>query len=132
MELFSLMKRFPVIRGFTFMGLIKRVFSFWGKYSLCLDFTVFSMKAKVISEVHLLSKTLLKNGYSRGACAAQSVKQLTSAQVLILRFVGSSPALGSGRTAWSLESASDSVSPSLLPLPRSCSVSLSLSNINKH
>ena len=44
--------------------------------------------------------------------------------VMISRFVGSSPELGSVLTAQSLEPASDSVSPSL-PLHHSCSLSLS-------
>ena len=48
---------------------------------------------------------------------AQSVKCLTSAQVMISRLVGSSPALGSVLTARSLEPASDSVSPSLSAPP---------------
>ena len=44
-----------------------------------------------------------------------------------LTVVSSSPASGSVLTAQSLESASDFVSPSLaVPLPHSCSVSLSL------
>ena len=43
---------------------------------------------------------------------AQSVKHLTSAHVVISRFVGSSPAWGSVLTARSLEPPSDSVSPS--------------------
>ena len=49
---------------------------------------------------------------------------------MILRFMSLSPMLGSLLTALSLEPASYSVSPSL-PLPRSCSVSLSKININK-
>ena len=44
---------------------------------------------------------------------AQSVKGLTSVQVMISRFVGSSPMLGSVLTAQSLELALGSVSPSL-------------------
>ena len=40
---------------------------------------------------------------------AQSVKRPTSAWVMISRFVGSGPALGSVLTAWSLEPASDTV-----------------------
>ena len=53
---------------------------------------------------------------------------LTSAQVMISRFVGSSPALGSVLTAQSLESASASFSPSLsTPLQ----LLLCLSKINK-
>ena len=59
----------------------------------------------------------------RGAWVAQ---RPTSAQVMIPRFVGSSPMLGSGLTARSLEPAWDSVSLSLF-LPHSCSLSLSLS-----
>ena len=47
----------------------------------------------------------------RGTWVAQSVERPTSAQVLISRFVSSSPALGSVLTAQSLERASDSVSP---------------------
>ena len=54
----------------------------------------------------------------RGACVAQLVKHPTSAQVMILWFVSSSPAWGPVLTAQSLEPALDSVSPSLsLPLP---------------
>ena len=49
---------------------------------------------------------------------AQSVERLTSAQVMISQFVGSSPVSGSELTAQSLVLASDSVSPSLsAPLP---------------
>ena len=48
---------------------------------------------------------------------AQSVKQSTSAQVMITQVVGSSPMPGSVPTAQNLESASDSVSPSLSALP---------------
>ena len=49
----------------------------------------------------------------RGTCVARSVKRPTPAQVMISRFVSSSPASGSVLTARSLEPASDSVSPSL-------------------
>ena len=48
-----------------------------------------------------------------GASVAQSVKRPTSTQVMISRFVGSSPTSGSVLTAQSLEPVSDSVSPSL-------------------
>ena len=61
---------------------------------------------------------------------AQSFERLTLAQVMISRFVGSSPASGSVLTAQSLEPASDSVSPSLSvpPLLAFClSLALSLS-----
>ena len=57
---------------------------------------------------------------------AQSVKLLTSAQVMISRLVSSSPSLGSMLTARSQEPALDSVSLSL-PLPHLCLVSLFLS-----
>ena len=60
-----------------------------------------------------------------GASVAQSVKCLTLAQVVISRFVGSSPASGSVLTAQSLEPASDSVSLSAPPLLTLC---LSLKN----
>ena len=59
----------------------------------------------------------------RGTWVAQSVKHPTLAQVMISLVMGSSPALGSVLTAWSLAPASDSFSVSL-PRP--------LSNINKH
>ena len=62
---------------------------------------------------------------------AQSVKRLTSAQVMISQFVGSNPVLGSVLTARSLEPASNSVSPSLSAPPQLVlflSLSLSLKN----
>ena len=63
-----------------------------------------------------------------GRLGAQSVGRPTPAQVTISRFAGPSPASGSVLTARGPEPASDSVPPPLsLPLPRSCSVSLSLS-----
>ena len=73
------------------------------------------------------SDVLLKKIWCpRGAWAAQLVKCPTLAQVMISQSVGLSPALGSVLTVWSLEPASDSVSPSLsLPLPHSCSFSIS-------
>ena len=46
-----------------------------------------------------------------GSRVAELVKHLTSAQVMILRFVSSSPTSGSVLTAQNLEPASDSVSP---------------------
>ena len=63
---------------------------------------------------------------------AQSVKYLTSAQVMMSPFLSSSPASGSALTAGSLEPVSDSVSPShsqLLPWPHS--VSVKIINIKK-
>ena len=52
-----------------------------------------------------LSWLWLYNGNPVGAWVAQLVKNLTSAQVVILRFVSSSLASGSVLTAWSLEPA---------------------------
>ena len=56
------------------------------------------------------------------------VRRPTSAQVMISRFVGWSPASGSVLTAWSLEPVPDSVSLSLCPAPAH-TLSLSLSKI---
>ena len=67
-----------------------------------------------------------------GAWVAQLVEQPTSAQVMISRFTGSSPASGSVLTAQSLEPASDSVSPSLSSPPQLVlGLSHSLAKINK-
>ena len=52
-----------------------------------------------------------------GHLVAQSVKCRTSAQVMILRFMGLSPISGSVLIAPSLKPASDSVSPSLCGPP---------------
>ena len=68
------------------------------------------------------------------AWVAPLVQCPTSAQVTVSRFVGSSPASGSGLTARGLAPASDSVSPSLslsLSLPLSHAHSLSKINIKK-
>ena len=59
----------------------------------------------------------------------QSVKHPTSAQVMISRFMGSSPTLGSVLTAQSLEPALDSMSRSF-SAPLLLVVHLSLSKIN--
>ena len=66
----------------------------------------------------------VKCHYIQGVWVAQVVKEPTSAQVMMSRFMSLSPTLGSALTARSLEPASDSVSPSLL-LPCTCSVSVS-------
>ena len=73
------------------------------------------------------------NGF-QDAWVAQSVEPMTLVQVMISQLVSSSPASGSVLTAWSLEAASDSVSPSLsappllvLSLFHSLSFTLSLS-----
>ena len=84
------------------------------------------------NETHL--SLLNKASKGRGAWVAQSVKRQTSAQVMIsrptlaqvmlLQFMGSSPASGSLLTPGSLEPGLDSVPPSLSALPRSHSVSV--------
>ena len=71
----------------------------------------------------------LKEIKFRGAQVAQSVKHLTSAQIMISRFVSLSPVLSSVLTAQSLEPALDSVSPSLCAPPL-LALSHSLSQIN--
>ena len=55
--------------------------------------------------------------FLQGAWVAQLVEHLTSAQVMITRYVSSSPALGSVLTARSLKPASDSVLLSLCSSP---------------
>ena len=67
----------------------------------------------------------------RGAWVAQSLERPTSAQVMISRFVGSSPASDSVLTSWSLEPASDSVSL-FLSAPPPLTLCLCLSLKNKH
>ena len=64
-----------------------------------------------------------------GSWVAQSDELPTSPQVMISKFMSSSPILGSVLTAQSLEAALDSVSPSLCP---SLARALSLSLKNKH
>ena len=64
------------------------------------------------------------------AWVAQSVERPTSAHVMTLQFVSSSPASGSVLTAQSLEPALDSVSPSLCHFPAHA-LSLCLSKMNK-
>ena len=65
----------------------------------------------------------------RDVWVAQSVKRPTSAQVMILRLVSSSPTVGSVLTAQNLQPALDSLSPSLFapPLLMFC-LSMSLKN----
>ena len=77
------------------------------------------------------ARLLLQNGSPWSTWVAQSVKRPTSAQVMISRFVGSSPAPGSVLTAWNLEPASGSVSPPLVRLPPAPAHALSLSRSQK-
>ena len=80
---------------------------------------------KSISTLLLLLNKIL---YYWGAWVAQSVERPTSAQIMISRFLSSSPASGSVLTAQSLEPAWDSVSPLLSDPPL---LMLCLSVINK-
>ena len=64
-----------------------------------------------------IRKITLERMYSCSAWVAQSVERPTLAQIMILWFMNSSPALGSVLTAQSLEPALDSVSPSLSAPP---------------
>ena len=54
---------------------------------------------------------MLKIAQNKGTWGAQSVERPTSAQGMISRFMSSSPASGSVLAGWTLEPASDSVSP---------------------
>ena len=63
---------------------------------------------------------------------AQSVKRLTSADVMISSFGSSSPTWGSELTTQNLEAAADSVSPFLsAPLPLMLCLFLSKTNVKK-
>ena len=64
----------------------------------------------------------IENVNKGGAWVGQSVERLTSAQVMISRFVSSNLASGSVLTAQSLDPVSDSVSPSLPDPPPSVSL----------
>ena len=99
--------------------------------------SVYYVPGTQLSILHAVSHLILikpyfsiKKNLFGGALVAQSVKHLTSAQVMISWFVSSSPVSGSVLTIQSLEPTSDSVSPSLsaLPLLMLC---LCLSKINK-
>ena len=73
----------------------------------------------------------IRNVYPLGAGVAQSVKRLSLAQVMISRFVSSSPTSGCVPTAQSLEPLGILCLPLSLPLPCLCSVSVFLSRISK-
>ena len=75
---------------------------------------------------------MLRISVSWGTWVAQLVKYLTSAQVMISWFMGSTPVSGPVLTAQNLEPTSDSVSSSLFAPPCTYSLSLSLSKMNKH
>ena len=67
----------------------------------------------VLFPASVLNPVSSRSASSWGAWVAQLVKRPPLAQVMISRFVSSSPVSGSVLTAQSLELASDSVSPSL-------------------
>uniref|UniRef100_A0ABI8AHX2 Cilia and flagella associated protein 57 n=1 Tax=Felis catus TaxID=9685 RepID=A0ABI8AHX2_FELCA len=97
----------------------------------CVKYNVDQKWQKFIPEKPRCHDSLCKNPATVwGAWVAQLVNCPTSAQVMISRFVSSSPASGSVLTAPSLEPASDSVSPSL-SAPSLLTLCLSLSKINK-
>ena len=88
-----------------------------------------SRSEAVMGELLLYSDSLfLKKIMHWGAWVSQSVGRLTSVQVMISRFVSSSPASGSVLTARSLEPVQILCLPLSLPLPCSCSASLCLKN----
>ena len=68
----------------------------------------------------------------RGAWVAQSLEHLTSAQVMILSFVGLSPTSGSVLTAQSWSLLQILCLPLSLSAPSLLMLCLSLSKINKH
>ena len=107
-----------------------------GKYMAGMDPTDRVILHRSLGAAFLRINTSISKTKSGGAWVALSVKCLTSAQVMISRFMSLSPTSGSVLTAQSLEPASDSVFPSLsLPVPCSLSVCLSLTqktNHNKH
>ena len=80
----------------------------------------------------IYKNTLMFKFFFGDAWVAQSVKRLTLDLVVISESVSLSPVSGSGLTAPSLEPVSDLCLSLSLILPRSHSVSVSLSKINKH
>ena len=97
-----------------------------GKYSSAWSNLFYGFHTLRLIEIDFLHSKIIKN-VSRGAWVAQSVKCLTSAQVMTSQYVSPSPALGSVLTAQILEPALDScVSLSLCP-PPACSFAHSFS-----
>ena len=78
-------------------------------------------------DISLVHQFIHQKEESGGTWVAQSVKCTTSAQVMISRYVSSSPASGSVLTARSLEPALNSVSPSLSAPSPAHTLSLSVS-----
>ena len=84
-------------------------------------------------EVRRRKENITQKVTRKGHRGPQLVKHLSSTQVMISWFVGSSPASGSVLIARSLEPASDSVPPSLSAPPLlMLTHSLSHSFVNKH
>ena len=101
-------------------------------YDRTMDHKVNLKQTQVCRENKVASSGDRRSYVTRGQAhrdsrGAQSVERLTSAQVMISWFMGSSPASGSALTARSLEPASDSVSPSL-STPPLLTLCLSLKN----
>ena len=86
-------------------------------YKVSLVFRLLRAKAVPDLWISLRAGHHIKYAKNWGAWVAQSVELPTSPRVTISRSVSSSPALGSGLMAQSLEPASDSVSPSLSAPP---------------
>ena len=101
-----------------------------GWLNICKSINVIYHINKRKDKNHMILSIDAEKAYDRGAWVAQSAKHLTSSQVMISRFVSSSPTSGSVLTAQSLEPASVSVPPSLSapPLLMLC---VSLSHNNK-
>ena len=106
-------------------------------FFLFVDGESFSKSVKQSRIIHQAFSSFLYNSGTQasecpysigGAWVAQSVEHPTMAQVMISA-CGFQPVLGSVLTAQSLESALDSVFPSVRPLLSLC---LCLSKINKH
>ena len=100
--------------------------------ALSLSLSKINIKKKFLNSSDRVQVSInLCNRSYWGAWVAQSVKRLTSAQVMTSQFMGSSPVSDSALTAQSLEPASGSGSPSL-SAPPPLTLCLSLSKINKH
>ena len=129
----SLIRMTNYLRSIFFLNIM------WPRYICNIILTAFTQKfseGQIFSLLDLGTNCLWSVGSggdlkrsNGGAWVLQSAKHPPSAQVMILQFVSSSPALGSVLIAQSLEPGLDSVSPSLSspPLFVPC-FSLSLNN----
>ena len=98
----------PFLEPSTYERFLRWCLRFWGTMYQDMSLAVCGRDPEIC---------WFKQDRNRGTWVAQSVKRLTSAQVMISQFVGLSPASGSVLTAQSLEPVSDSVSPSLSAPP---------------